>query len=516
MVFLICILLIGQIIAGNIMTQAENDFGSCSSEVELNIEKNEQNEETIYNLYCKSKKKPFDDSAEFTVDGFSREHILIIKNRCYDRKKKECSFDYCECDPTHNQFIVKLKIALLQIGQTFGCLIRLRNDATGNFLKIYTSNEFNGTDFTPDECNIKVLGTTTSISNTTSNVTIPTGQQFSQETQHSQDSQASEASVANNDRLGKLNEFLQACDTSLVKTIREPLGASTKKHAKEFGEWASVIKEKQTRGRVDDAKLEHFLDLIKSNHVIKDLPLGEKTLTLSSGEPIQTPYVIRCLAPATIVKQYARLCQEETFNAIGESTMYQILSECTAAVRKSVEGVDYYVDEAGEAFHDESEAHNEFAQPAPKRRKTSDHLFHCSNEDCDRSFRTMTSLDNHQLLGNCNVHVGKKLVDRGKRMETESETDAQKQYLSEKFNIGKVTGKKEYPAKVSRDMPHVLKDGHKRFTREQFLTTSQVASYFSRLALKDRRNTIQDQNDFEAAFTDKKLFALIKEILFHV
>lgn len=57
---------------------------------------------------------------------------------------------------------------------------------------------------------------------------------------------------------------------------------------------------KRSKITVDTAKLEHFLDFITSNQVIKDLPLGEKTLTLSTGEIIQTPYVIICLAPATI------------------------------------------------------------------------------------------------------------------------------------------------------------------------------------------------------------------------
>lgn len=33
---------------------------------------------------------------------------------------------------------------------------------------------------------------------------------------------------------------------------------------------------------------------------------------------------------------------------------------------------------------DESEAHDESTQPAFKRRKTSDHVFNCSNDDCDR------------------------------------------------------------------------------------------------------------------------------------
>lgn len=101
---------------------------------------------------------------------------------------------------------------------------------------------------------------------------------------------------------------------------------TARKHAKDFGVGAQVPVEKRSREKVETAKLEHFLDFITSNQVIKDLPLGEKTLTLSTGEIIQTPYVIRCLAPATIVRQYSQLCIEENFEPIGKfyfSTRYQ-------------------------------------------------------------------------------------------------------------------------------------------------------------------------------------------------
>lgn len=92
---------------------------------------------------------------------------------------------------------------------------------------------------------------------------------------------------------------------------------SAKKHARESGVGAPVPQEKQAREKVDNSKLEHFLDFITSSQVIKDLPLGEKILTLSTGELIQTPYVIRCLAPATIVRQYTQVCLEENFEPIG-------------------------------------------------------------------------------------------------------------------------------------------------------------------------------------------------------
>ena len=93
---------------------------------------------------------------------------------------------------------------------------------------------------------------------------------------------------------------------------------TAKKHGKELGVGAPVSEEKQTKERVDDSKLDHFLDFITSSHTIKDLPFGEKTLTLSTGELLQIPYVIRCLAPATIVKQYSQLCQEENVEPIGK------------------------------------------------------------------------------------------------------------------------------------------------------------------------------------------------------
>lgn len=121
------------------------DFESCSSLIELTVEKTEQSKETIYSLLCKSKKTTLDNSVEFLVDDVSREHILRTTNGCYDSMQNKCSVDYCDCSPTRNEFTVNFKIALLKIGQTFGCLIIIRNDTTGRFLKIKTSNKFNGT-----------------------------------------------------------------------------------------------------------------------------------------------------------------------------------------------------------------------------------------------------------------------------------------------------------------------------------------------------------------------------------
>ena len=92
---------------------------------------------------------------------------------------------------------------------------------------------------------------------------------------------------------------------------------SAKKHAQDVGIGIPVEPSKVPRSKIDDLQLDHFLDFITSNHLIKDLPLGEKTLELSTGELILTPNVIRSLAPATIIRQYTQLCEEENIKPLG-------------------------------------------------------------------------------------------------------------------------------------------------------------------------------------------------------
>lgn len=92
---------------------------------------------------------------------------------------------------------------------------------------------------------------------------------------------------------------------------------SAKKHAQNIGLGVPAQTSKIPRSKINDGQLDHFLDFITSNHLIKDLPIGEKTLQLSTGELIQTPNVIRSIAPATIIRQYAQLCEDENIQRLG-------------------------------------------------------------------------------------------------------------------------------------------------------------------------------------------------------
>ncbi|CAC5356523.1 unnamed protein product [Mytilus coruscus] len=101
---------------------------------------------------------------------------------------------------------------------------------------------------------------------------------------------------------------------------------------------------------MDPMKLDSFLEFITSPHIIRDLPYGEKKLKLSDGTVQNVPNLIRCMGSSDIIQQYKVYCEENTIIPLGESTMYKTLSECTATIRQSFEGVDYFVAEGGRAF----------------------------------------------------------------------------------------------------------------------------------------------------------------------
>ncbi|CAB4034797.1 Hypothetical predicted protein, partial [Paramuricea clavata] len=78
-----------------------------------------------------------------------------------------------------------------------------------------------------------------------------------------------------------------------------------------------------------------------------------RTLTLSSGEKINIPNVIRTMLPSHLIRQYNQYCSEEDFIPLSTRTLFRILSEaCVASVRKSLQGLDSYAAEGGRGFDD--------------------------------------------------------------------------------------------------------------------------------------------------------------------
>ena len=93
------------------------------------------------------------------------------------------------------------------------------------------------------------------------------------------------------------------------------------------------------RIKIDLQQLDHFLGLITSPHLVQDLPFE-----LSPGEIIAVPNVIRTMIPERIATQYIQFCTE-TNKALSRSTLLWILRECSASVRKSLQGLDDFAAE---------------------------------------------------------------------------------------------------------------------------------------------------------------------------
>lgn len=123
-------------------------------------------------------------------------------------------------------------------------------------------------------------------------------------------------------------------------------------HRLQHGRAVPVPTKEAPRLRIGRQQLDHFLSFITSPHLVQDLPFGEKTLKLSSGQSIAVPNVIRTLIPQRIVRQYKQYCDDTNYRPFSERTMTRILSECSASVRKSLQGLDYFASEGARGFDD--------------------------------------------------------------------------------------------------------------------------------------------------------------------
>jgi len=123
-------------------------------------------------------------------------------------------------------------------------------------------------------------------------------------------------------------------------------------HADSAGKGSVVDTSRQPTVRYRDEQIAHFVQFITSPHVSTDLPFKQKTLKLSTGEEIEIPNVIRNLIPTRIIDQYILYCTEMSpgFVPLGTSSLYSILSECSASTRKSLQGLDYFAADGSSSF----------------------------------------------------------------------------------------------------------------------------------------------------------------------
>ena len=78
---------------------------------------------------------------------------------------------------------------------------------------------------------------------------------------------------------------------------------------------------------------------------------GEKRVKLTSGKEIKVAN-IRTMIPQRVAEQYTSFCNKTEFVPFSKRTMLRVLSECSASVRKPLQGLDNYAAEGARAFDD--------------------------------------------------------------------------------------------------------------------------------------------------------------------
>ncbi|CAC5391323.1 unnamed protein product [Mytilus coruscus] len=124
---------------------------------------------------------------------------------------------------------------------------------------------------------------------------------------------------------------------------------TAKNHAKLVGPGLPITPS-ITRHKMDPIKLDNFLDFITSEHIVRDLPYGERKVRMSNGSVIEMPNVVHSMGASDVIHQYKLFCAENDISPLGDSTMYRIIAQCGAKVRTSLEGIDYFVAEGSPAF----------------------------------------------------------------------------------------------------------------------------------------------------------------------
>ncbi|CAC5367571.1 unnamed protein product [Mytilus coruscus] len=139
-------------------------------------------------------------------------------------------------------------------------------------------------------------------------------------------------------------------------------------------------------------------------------------------------------------------------------------------------------------------------------------------DGCTRAFKTQCALEQHIIVGNCDYHNEKTTQDKAKSMYgqkvnslfhgTRVQLDcnfndcrtsesvkgwalkgkkkrtvfsqSQVNYMKEKFDIGKVSGRKVDPFQAADEMRQLQEEGKYVFSRKDYLTGQQITAYFSR------------------------------------
>ncbi|XP_064637531.1 uncharacterized protein LOC135493845 [Lineus longissimus] len=145
---------------------------------------------------------------------------------------------------------------------------------------------------------------------------------------------------------GRTKEQLQAMIPGLtVYRIDQ-----ARKHAKDIGSGQPVSVGPIEKSRLDDVKVDHFLDFVSQPEFLQDVAYGTKTIKLSHGEKLEIPNVVRSVISSRIIDLYLGYCEETGFSSLKRSSLFSIIQVCAASQKKSLAGLDNVVSEGTDAF----------------------------------------------------------------------------------------------------------------------------------------------------------------------
>ncbi len=144
-----------------------------------------------------------------------------------------------------------------------------------------------------------------------------------------------------------VNELKALCPNDITKRRFD----EARRHAALVGPGLPVNKPKIIRETMKNHKIVHFVEFVTMPVYTQMVAVGTKSMTLSSGEDILMPHVIRNQRNSEIIKAYLKFCERDLFNPLCERSLYKILQCCPASRRKSKKCLDNFQADGEEGFN---------------------------------------------------------------------------------------------------------------------------------------------------------------------
>lgn len=131
-------------------------------------------------------------------------------------------------------------------------------------------------------------------------------------------------------KLTLLSIFVQHYTKTQLKEMVPGLTTWRIDEARKYAAAEEICEEKGPviRYRLDEKKVDHFMDFISSPCYLQDVAYGTRRLKLSNGEVIEVPNMVRTVMNSRMIMLYESYCRETCFKPLGRSTLFTILKVC--------------------------------------------------------------------------------------------------------------------------------------------------------------------------------------------